>query len=111
MGLTKQLGEHMLGSSHSTKGAAGELSDKQALKEALKLDKHKGGLRVCIVESEQTFTLIGFYSWFHRPWQAGPPGDGLRGHQAAGGLQGLADQAQHQEDQVELMEQNMDFFD
>ena len=65
MGLTKQLGEHMLGSSHSTKGAAGELSDKQALKEALKLAKHKGGLRVCIVGAEQTFTLIGFYSWFH----------------------------------------------
>ena len=62
MGLTKQLGEHMLGSSHSTKGAAGELSDKQALKEALKLAKHKGGLRVCIVGAEQTFTLIGFYS-------------------------------------------------
>ena len=46
MGLTKQLGEQMLGSSHSAKGAAGELSDKQALKEALKLAKHKGGLRV-----------------------------------------------------------------
>ena len=104
MGLTKQLGEHMLGSSHSTKGAAGELSDKQALKEALKLAKHKGGLRVCIVGAEQTFTV-------YRPWQAGPPGDGLCGHQAAGGLPGLADQAQHQEDQVELMEQNMDFLD
>ena len=58
MGLTKQLGEHMLGSSHSTKGAAGELSDKQALKEALKLAKHKGGLRVCIVAAELTFTIF-----------------------------------------------------
>ena len=102
MGLTKQLGEHMLGSSHSTKEAAGELSDKQALKEALKLAKHKGGLRVCIVGAEQTFTV-------YRPWQAGPPGDGLCGHQAAGGLPGLADQAQYQEDQVELMEQIMEF--
>ena len=46
MGLTKQLGEQMLGASHSAKGAAGELSDKQALKEALKLAKHKGGLSV-----------------------------------------------------------------
>ena len=110
MGLTKQLGEQMLGASHSAKGAAGELSDKQALKEALKLAKHKGGLRVWVWA--QTFIIL--VSWFLfslRPGQAGPPGDGLRGHQAAGGLPGLADQAQYQEDQVELMEQNMEFLD
>ena len=110
MGLTKQLGEQMLGASHSAKGAAGELSDKQALKEALKLAKHKGGLRVWVWA--QTFIIL--VSWFlfsPRPGQAGPPGDGLRGHQAAGGLPGLADQAQYQEDQVELTEQNMEFLD
>ena len=71
MGLTKQLGEHMLGSSHSTKGAAGELSDKQALKEALKLAKHKGGLRACIVRAELMFT---YWFLFPQTWASWTPG-------------------------------------